>query len=155
VIARNLEFLLGAYTGTTTNLWEEHAGYSFFARSVQLRCFREVAANVRGLPVPSGVSEAVDWLESALQQHWNATYYITLLSPVPAAEGSRWVYPINLADQSLGIGPMLGRYPGDTYGLANDIAASQPVPYDALSQKFFAQVAVDDTTSAPAVIASL
>ncbi len=33
LIARNLDFLLGCYRDPTTNLWEEHRGYSFFARA--------------------------------------------------------------------------------------------------------------------------
>ena len=40
VIAANLNFLQGAYQGETFNLWEEEFGASFFARSVQLKCFR-------------------------------------------------------------------------------------------------------------------
>jgi glucoamylase len=77
------------------------------------------------------------------------------------------VYPINLADAQLGIGPLLGRYPGDTYdgdsadssvdhpwalctanlaelyyGLANAISAGAALPYDDLSSGFFGQVGV-------------
>ena len=83
LVARNLEFLLGAYTEQTTNLWEEHVGYSFFARSVQLRCFREVAANTLGLPVPDGVAEAAGWLEAALAAHWDGTVYATMIDGPP------------------------------------------------------------------------
>ena len=79
LIARNLDFLLSVYQARTTNLWEEHEGYSFFARSVQLRCFREIGANTLGLPVPDGVSEATTWLEAALGAHWNGTVYATLI----------------------------------------------------------------------------
>ncbi|HEY0238978.1 MAG TPA: glycoside hydrolase family 15 protein, partial [Friedmanniella sp.] len=79
LVARNLDFLLRVYPGPTTNLWEEHEGYSFFARSVQLRCFREVAANTVGLPVPAGVPAAVAWLETALEAHWNGTLYATMI----------------------------------------------------------------------------
>jgi glucoamylase len=52
VIGVNLNYLLAEYQNETTNLWEEHRGLSFFARSVQLRCFREIAANTLGIPVP-------------------------------------------------------------------------------------------------------
>lgn len=79
LVARNLEFLLGAYRQPTTNLWEEHEGYSFFARSVQLRCFREVAANTLGLPVPDGLAAAVTWLETALAAHWDGAVYVSLI----------------------------------------------------------------------------
>jgi glucoamylase len=79
LVARNLEFLLSVYQGPTTNLWEEHEGYSFFARSVQLRCFREVVANTVGLPVPEGVPEAVTWLDAALAAHWDGTRYATMI----------------------------------------------------------------------------
>jgi len=44
LINANLAFLSTAYQGQTFNLWEEEYGCSFFARSVQLRCFQAVAA---------------------------------------------------------------------------------------------------------------
>ena len=86
-------------------------------------------------------------------------------------------YPINAADQArtppIGpIGPMLGRYPGDTYdgdtldpavvghpwalctanfaslyyGLANTITQTQTVPLDNLSVDFFGQVGISVST---------
>lgn len=79
LVARNLAFLLGCYTEATTNLWEEHTGLSFFARSVQLRCFREVRDNALGIPVPDGLDAAISWLESALEVHWTGTYYATMI----------------------------------------------------------------------------
>ena len=48
VIAANLNFLENAYQGETVNLWEEESGFSFFARAVQLQCFRAIR------PTPSG-----------------------------------------------------------------------------------------------------
>ena len=48
LIAANLSFLLGHYTEQTTNLWEEHSGYSFFVRAAQLRCLRAISANTSG-----------------------------------------------------------------------------------------------------------
>ncbi len=224
VIARNLDFLLGNYRNATTNLWEEEWGLSFFARAVQIRCFREVAANTLGIPVPDGVADAADWLERALQNHWNGQYYVTLLAsdsspgvsapvsrrnydpnidtvcaavygavPVTdtkllataaklrgqwADDGSIWKYPVNVADRALGLGPMLGRYPGDTYDgdtsdavqgghpwalctanfaelyhrLANEIERTQAVPLDELSRPFFAQVGITGSES-PAEVA--
>ena len=79
-----------------------------------------------------------------------------------------WVYAINTADAIQGLGPLFGRYPGDTYdgdnsdsssghpwalctcnvaelycGLANEIAGGKPVPFDDLSAPFFSQIGVD------------
>jgi glucoamylase len=93
---------------------------------------------------------------------------------------SQYVYPINGADQQLrGIGPLLGRYPGDTYDgdsdapaddhpwavstanfaelyyrLASAITAAGAVPLDANSTSFFGQVGIDaQTTPADAAAA--
>ncbi|MCA2211364.1 glycoside hydrolase family 15 protein [Jidongwangia harbinensis] len=211
VIDRNLDFLVGAYQQPTTSLWEEHSGYSFFARAVQLRCFREIAANTIGVTVPPGCQEAAGWLQDALAGHWDGTRYLTLIGDAepptdPAGPGydpnidivmaaiygavpigdprllataaelrRQWsdpaaptVYPVNLADQDLGIGPMLGRYPADTYDgdvadpvegghpwalttcnfaelyyrLASAVRGTGSVPYQELSAPFFAQVGV-------------
>ncbi|MDP9793765.1 glucoamylase [Catenuloplanes nepalensis] len=216
VIGRNLDFLAEAYRQQTTNLWEEHAGYSFFARSVQLRCFREISANTIGITVPAGWQDATDWLQNALATHWDGTRYLSLIGdgapPTdPAGPGydpnidivmaaiygaipvtdtrllataaelrAQWadpqaptVYPVNLTDQQLGIGPMVGRYPGDTYDgevsdpvpgghpwalttcnfaelyyrLAAEVRAGGSVPYDALSAPLFTQIGVTDGTS--------
>lgn len=89
-------------------------------------------------------------------------------------------YPINVADRARGLGPLLGRYPGDTYDgdvaesslgqhpwalcscnlaelyyrVANEIANSQQVPLDSLSEPFFGQIGVHpNTTPADAVTA--
>ena len=225
LIARNLDFLLGCYRDQTTNLWEEHLGFSFFARSVQLRCFREVFGNAIGVPVPKGVAEAIVWLEDALAAHWNGRYYATMIGgPEPGdpsepavPEGydpnidivqasvygavsctdtkvlataaqlvNHWtdanspeVYPINLADRELGLGPMLGRYPGDLYDggsnslgdhpwplctanfaqlyyeLANSVDASGKVPFDELSEPFFAQIEVTSASTTAEVVKAL
>ncbi len=227
VIGDNLNFLLKVYQDPTTNLWEEHQGLSFFARSVQLRCFQEIAANTHGIAVPEGIGAAITWLENALQAHWNGSYYVTLLAPgggpgvsavsanlgydpnidiicasvygaVPctdtkllataarlrgqwADDGSPTLYPINVADRARDIGPLLGRYPGDTYDgdvadavsgghpwalctsnlaelyytLANEIDRTQAVPLDDLSRDFFGQVGVTSPASPAAAAASL
>jgi glucoamylase len=215
VIDTNLNFLLTAYTEQTTNLWEEHSGYSFFARAVQLKCLRAVAANTIGIAVPPGAGDAIAWLENALSGHWDGTRYLSLISQAPG-EGApsdpagpgydpnidivmaavygavpvtdtrllataallrqQWadaaspsVYPINLADRdNLGIGPMFGRYPGDSYDgdmadhvigghpwalctanfaelyyrLAVEIDQAQQLPYDDLSSGFFGQLGI-------------
>ncbi|BFU92368.1 MAG: glucoamylase [Nitrospira sp.] len=80
-IEKNLAYLLTAYRQPTTNLWEEHQGDSFFARSVQLRCFREVAENQIGMTIPNEVAEAITWLDNALATHWNGSYYVSLVRP--------------------------------------------------------------------------
>jgi glucoamylase len=222
VIAANLAFLLKAYRDQTTNLWEEHQGYSFFARAVQLRCFREISTNTQGLGVPAGTSDAITWLQDALSEHWdaNASRYVSLIGfhgqQDPAGPGydpnsdivmaavyggiavddtrllstaaqlrAQWsnanspsVYPINIADRAQNLGPLLGRYPADSYDgdtsapvlgghpwalctsnfaelyyrLATQIAASGSVPYDSLSAPFFAQIGVDASTT-PATVA--
>ena len=52
VIGANLAYLQNAYRNETVNLWEEERGQSFFARAVQLKCFRAIAANTIGIAVP-------------------------------------------------------------------------------------------------------
>jgi glucoamylase len=219
VIAANLNFLQNAYQGETYNLWEEEYGASFFARSVQLRCFQTVTANTVGIAVPGWLSTAIPWLENALEGHWNGQYYQSML-PVPtdyrapydpnidivmaaiygavsvsdtkllataallrsqwADPASPYFYPINGADQQRGLGPMLGRYPGDVYDgdtdalvgdhpwavstanfaelyyrLATQITTSGTVPLDNLSAGFFSQVGVDASTTPAAAAAAL
>jgi glucoamylase len=219
VIAANLDFLQNAYQGETYNLWEEEYGASFFARSVQLRCFQTVTANTVGIAVPGWLSTAIPWLENALEGHWSGQYYQSML-PVPtdyrapydpnidivmaaiygavsvsdtkllataallrsqwADPASPYFYPINGADQQRGLGPMLGRYPGDVYDgdtdaqvgdhpwavstanfaelyyrLATQITTSGTVPLDNLSAGFFSQVGVDASTTPAAAAAAL
>jgi glucoamylase len=216
IIGTNLSFLLGVYQDATTNLWEEHSGYSFFARSAQLRCLRAISTNNQGIAVPPETAGAISWLESALSGHWNGSHYVSLLAPAatptPVVEGydpnidivqasiygaipctdtrllatagqlrqqwsdstSPFVYPINISDQQAGVGPMMGRYPGDTYDgdvgdpvlgghpwalctcnfaelyyrLATEIATTRTVPYDDLSAEFFGQVGIGSSTTA-------
>lgn len=225
VIGANLSFLLGAYQDATTNLWEEHSGYSFFARAAQLRCLRAIATNTQGIAVPQDTAAAISWLESALPGHWNGTYYVSVLAPgsgstpTPVVEGydpnidivqasiygaipctdtrllataarlrQQWsdspspsVYPINVADQQLGLGPMLGRYPADTYDgdvadpvlgghpwalctgnfaelyyrLATEITTTRTVPYDEESAGFFGQVGIGAGTTPGQAVAAL
>ena len=218
LIDANLSFLAGAYQGQTFNLWEEEYGYSFFARSAQLRCFQAVAANSIGVTVPSWLPDAITWLTSALDSHWNGEVYQSVL-PVPtdyrapydpnvdivqaaiygaesvtdprllataaqlraqwADPASKYYYPINGADAAAGLGPLLGRYPGDVYdgdsdALAGDhpwalttanfaelyyrvaarISSSKTVPADSLSASFLAQAGVAaSATPADAVTA--
>jgi glucoamylase len=218
VIAANLNFLQNAYQGETYNLWEEDNGASFFARSVQLRCFLAITANTLGIDVPDWLSTAIPWLENALEGHWNGQYYQSVL-PVPADRApydpnidivmaavygavavtdtkllataallrSQWAdpasayfYPINGADQARGVGPMLGRYPGDVYDgdtdeqvgdhpwavstanlaelyyrLAKQITTAGTVPLDNLSAGFFSQVGIDASATPAAAAAAL
>ena len=53
LIRNNLTYLLGEYQNVTFNLWEEHQGLSFFARSVQLRS-RSTAAPRRAASPGAG-----------------------------------------------------------------------------------------------------
>ena len=92
-------------------------------------------------------------------------------------------YPINAADQARTppVGPLLGRYPGDTYdgntldpavvghpwalctanfaslyyGLANTITQTHTVPFDSLSADFFGQVGISASTPPGQAAASL
>jgi glucoamylase len=90
VVTTNINYLLGndpgsgvpVYQSKTTNLWEEEFGFSFFARAVQLECFQQLAVNTHGIPVPTGVTGAIAFLQNALAQHWNGQVYQSIL-PVP------------------------------------------------------------------------
>ena len=219
LINANLAFLSTAYQGQTFNLWEEEYGYSFFARSAQLRCFQAVAANSVGIAVPSWLPAALSWLVSALEGHWNGEYYQSML-PVPtdyrapydpnidvimaavygaesvtdpqllataaliraqwADPSSKYCYPVNGADATQGLGPLLGRYPGDVYDgdtdaqvgdhpwaiatanfaelyyrLAAKISSSRTVPADSLSDEFLAQVGITSATAPLAAATAL
>ena len=88
LVNADVAFLLGVYTDPTVNLWEEHLGYSFFARSAQLRCFEEVlATSIAGIDKPTGLAPAVAWLREALDGHWDGAKYVSVLA-VPAAGGT-------------------------------------------------------------------
>ncbi|MGF9567098.1 glycoside hydrolase family 15 protein [Neorhizobium sp. JUb45] len=79
LIETNLSYLLQVYQNMTANLWEEYVGYSFFARAVQLRFFREISSNSIGVSVPAGVADAISWLEAQLATHWNGQLYVSIL----------------------------------------------------------------------------
>ena len=97
-----------------------------------------------------------------------------------ADPGSTYFYPVNGTDQQRGIGPLLGRYPGDVYDgdtdtqagdhpwavstanvaelyyrLAGKIIFGGTVPFDSLSAGFFSQVGVDASTTPAAAAAAL
>ncbi|WP_309111377.1 glycoside hydrolase family 15 protein [Saccharothrix sp.] len=81
LVNANVAYLLGVYQNPTTNLWEEHAGYSFFARSAQLRCFQEVlASTIPGIDKPAGLRPATDWLRQALADHWDGSMYVSVMA---------------------------------------------------------------------------
>src|SRR5579863_9497797 len=100
LIDANLSFLGGAYQGQTYNLWEEEYGYSFFARSAQLRCFQAVAANTAGIAVPGWLPAAMTWLTSALDGHWNGEYYRSVL-PVPTDYRAPYDPNIDIAQSAI------------------------------------------------------
>jgi glucoamylase len=89
VIQTNLDFLLqnNNYQQSTTNLWEETSGISFYARAVMLRCFNQLlAANLPAgilkLGQAAAVKSAAGWLTTAsnwLQQFWNGSYYQSIV----------------------------------------------------------------------------
>ncbi len=68
-------------------MWEEKSGNSFFARSVQLRCFQAISSNTIGISVPAGTAATVTWLTTALQSHWNGSYYVSILPQSNAGPG--------------------------------------------------------------------
>jgi glucoamylase len=97
-----------------------------------------------------------------------------------ADPASRYFYPINGDDQQRGVGPLLGRYPGDVYDGDTDAQAGDPpwaistacfaelyyrlaahvtstdaVPVDDLSANFFAQAGVTASDSPPDAAAAL
>jgi len=92
VVQRNLDFLLANYRQPSHNLWEETRGQSFFTRSVQLRCLSEFSRNDVGFAVPAGVDEAISWLDTSLQTHWNGQYYVSIME----AESPRSGYDPNI-----------------------------------------------------------
>ncbi|NKE59999.1 glucoamylase [Lentzea sp. PSKA42] len=81
LVNSNVAFLLGVYKGPTTNLWEEHSGFSFFARSAQLRCFEEIqASTIADIDKPAGLRTAIKWLRQALAGHWDGDKYVSMMA---------------------------------------------------------------------------
>jgi len=81
LVNSNVAFLLGVYKDPTTNLWEEHSGYSFFARSAQLRCFEEIkASTIAAIDKPAGLQAAIKWLRQALAGHWDGNKYVSMMA---------------------------------------------------------------------------
>jgi glucoamylase len=105
VCSRDVGFLLGgdppAYQVATTNQWEDTSGYSMFARSVQLRCFREIVTN-NPFGLDAGAAHAAaDWIAVELPSHWDDAdgFYRSLLPPIdrhgnPAAQYDPSIDPI-------------------------------------------------------------
>jgi glucoamylase len=89
VLTNDVTFVLQHHQQPRFNLWEEVQGQSFFTRSVQLHCLRQVRDNAIGLPVPDGIDEAVTWLTARLADHWNEAggYYVSVLEPDPPRDG--------------------------------------------------------------------
>ena len=130
-------------------------------------------------PVVAGYDPNIDIVSAAL--YGGASCTDTKLLATAALLRQQWsdpnssaYYAINGADAARGLGPLLGRYPGDVYDgdvanpvpgghpwalctanmaelyyrLAAAITASNMVPLDPLSTPFFAQVNVNASTSA-------
>ena len=87
VISTDVGFLLDHYREPTTNLWEEHTGQSFFARAVQLRCFQALRSSSWSGPRTIELPDAITWLTSALDQHWDGTIYRSMLDSDAPADG--------------------------------------------------------------------
>lgn len=79
VVAADLDCVLSIYPDKTTSLWEEHHGYSFFARAVQLRALREVAGTPMVGSRGGQVQAAIGELTAALGEHWTGELFRTLL----------------------------------------------------------------------------
>ena len=226
VIAKNIGYLLIAYPDATTNLWEETSGFSFFARSIQLKCFTDVLAKATTLglspTLQSQIQAACTDLSAALDKHWDAGNgrYASILGAGAGARGaalnvdvvmasvygavaptdtkllataaqvrdafanqsSSNFYAINAQDAAQQLGPLIGRYPGDTYdgsvnngetpgghpwapctcnfaelyyALAAAIAGGAPLVFDALSSPFYAQVGLSSGASATDAVDAL
>ncbi len=92
LINANVAYLLAVYDEPTTNLWEEHHGYSFFARAAILRCFEQVLdTSVPGVDKPDALQPAVDWLRQAIAGHWDGNRYVSMLAdPGDGSTPSPW-----------------------------------------------------------------
>ena len=138
------------------------------------------------LPAPPGYDPNSDVVIAAV--YGAVPYTDTKLLATAARLRSQWAdpasssfYPINGVDQQRGVGPMLGRYPGDSYDgdtqehvvgghpwalcschlaevyyqLANGIAGTQTIPLDSLSAPFFDQIGVGSQASPAAAVTAL
>jgi hypothetical protein len=56
--------------------------------SVQLRCLQAIKTNAIGIPIPQETDAAITWLQTALQQHWNGTLYLSLMPPPPGYDAN-------------------------------------------------------------------
>jgi glucoamylase len=146
VMTTNINYLIGVYQDHTTNLWEEHLGYSFFARSAQLLCLQTIKTNTIGIAVPARTDAAIAWLPAAMQQHWNGSYYVSILDiQNPPAVGY---------DPNIDI-VCICNFAQLYYKLSNEIAKTNTVPFDNLSAPFFSQIGVSQTTAAADVVNAL
>jgi glucoamylase len=138
------------------------------------------------LPAPPGYDPNSDVVIAAV--YGALPYTDTKLLATAASLRRQWAdptspsfYPINGADEQRGLGPLLGRYPGDSYDgdtqdhvvgghpwalcschlaevyyqVANAIAGTQTIPLDSLSAPFFDQVGVGSQTTPAAAVAAL
>jgi glucoamylase len=98
-----------------------------------------------------------------------------------ADTGSPTFYHVNVSDQAHGLGPMTGRYPGDTYDgdlsdpvpgghpwplstcnfaelyyrLADEVRRTRSLPYDDLSSEFFGQIGIGPDTDPDQAVTAL
>jgi glucoamylase len=134
--------------------------------------------------VPPGYDPNIDIIQAAIYGAVSCTDPKLLATAAQliaqwADADSPEVYPVNLTDAQLGLGPLLGRYPGDIYDggsdslgrhpwglctanvaqlyyeVATEVRASGVVPVDALSEPFFAQVGITSDSSPELAVLAL
>lgn len=114
VVEANVGFLLTArddggapiYQDKTTSPWEEESGYSFFARSVQLRCLQELHTHPFDITIPDGIDAAITWLTDQLPKHWSdAAGCYTTFRPQWEPDPNRDPYDPNI---DIVLGALLG-----------------------------------------------
>jgi glucoamylase len=137
-------------------------------------------------PVPPGYDPNIDIVSACIYGAIPCTDTKLLATAAKlrgqwADDGSPEQYPINAADKRLGIGPLLGRYPGDRYDgdmadnilgrhpwalctcnfaelyyrLANEIAKSRVIPFDQYSEPFFRPINITSNTPFATAVSSL
>lgn len=84
IVENNINYLILAYNKKTKNLWEETDGFSIFARSVQLKCFKEAVARKDLFNLPD-LSAAINHLNLQIWQHWDQSkkYLVSVLDAPP------------------------------------------------------------------------
>jgi len=138
----------------------------------------------RDRPVPPGYDPNIDIVQASTYGAVPCTDTKLLATAAQlirhwADPSSAEVYPVNLTDAEMGLGPMLGRYPGDLYDggsdslgdhpwalctanfaqlyyeLATEIEASGSVPLDDRSEPFFSQIGITGASGVASTVDAL